>query len=461
VFSDVALALSIGAFLLCWVGSLIYATLIRRASWADPIIQFLAFFALFVLPLPIRALITHEIEGDVTKHLPQLLGYLPVSVLLAALALLCFVVTYSSSLGVRLASQLPTTHAPRGDPYWAVVVLGGFSLFLIAKLAADMGILGFILLGYGSSAETFAKGYLAIGFPWLFVALCFLLYRYAILRQKRDLVLYAAGFMGIAAMQMLMGNRSSVLYMVLVTTLFTHFGIRRLRVSRLVPLAFGLFLVLNVIGHLRGSGYANLVDAAAHWRGNFSDLRASGDLGHGLFYTLTTGEFVVPFETMPQMVRSVGTEISPQWGRSFAASTLFFIPHAIFPERPLPLANWYMKEFYGGETYGLNEGRQFFFLTEGYLNFGPVGVALLAMAWGVLWRAVREYVTASRYSIAACLLYALAVGFIFRLISGDSTSLLVGVAEQSLVPAILGLIMIGGCRTATAPAFREYGTRAG
>lgn len=451
MFSDVALALSIGAFLLCWVGSLIYATLIRRASWADPIIQFLAFFALFVLPLPIRALITHEIEGDVTKHLPQLLDYLPASVLLATLGLICFIVAYSSPLGVRFARRLPTTHGPRRDPYRAVIVLGGFSLFLIAKLAAEIGILGFILLGYGASAETFSKGYLAIGFPWLFVALCFLLYRYGILRQKRDLMLYAAGFMGIAAMQMLMGNRGSVLYMVLVTILFTHFGIRRLRLSRLVPLAFGLFLALNVIGALRGSRYANLVDAATHWQDNFSELRTSGGLGHSLVYTLTTGEFVVPFETMPQMVRSVGTEISPQWGRSFATSPIFFVPHAIFPERPLPLANWYMKQFYGGETYGLNEGRQFFFLTEGYLNFGPVGVALLALAWGVIWRTVREYVTVSRYSTGACLLYAFAVAFMFRLISGDSTSLLVGVAEQSLVPAILALIMIGGCRIGTNP----------
>lgn len=450
MFADWPLAVSLCVFLLCWGGSLLYATAVRHAGWADPVVQFLVFFALFVLPLPVRALITHEIEGDVTKHLPQLLGYLPASVLLAALAIICFLGAYYSSGGVRLARRLPAFGAPRRSPYRAVIVLGALSLFLIAKLAQDVGgILNFVLLGYGSGAEAFRFGYLAIGFPWLFVALCFLLYRYAARRQRRDLILYVAGFAVIAAMQIVLGNRSIVLYMLLVTLLFSHFAISRLSLVRLAPLTMVAFLALNIVGYLRTSHYESLAEALTRWQDTFSDLSTQGELRHGLFYTLTTGEFVVPFETMPQMVRSVGTEIPPQWGRSFVASPLFFVPNALFPGRPLPLTKWYMRQFYGNEAYDLNEGRAFFFLSEGYLNYGPVGIPLLALLWGVLWRAAREYLTVSRYELSAVLLYAFAVAYMFRLIAGDSTSLLVGVAEQDLVPAIMGLIMIGAWRGGT------------
>ena len=47
--------------------------------------------------------------------------------------------------------------------------------------------MGFLLLGYNVTAETVGKGYLAMGFTWLFVASMFLLYGYALERKKRQL----------------------------------------------------------------------------------------------------------------------------------------------------------------------------------------------------------------------------------------------------------------------------------
>lgn len=448
MFTDWPLAFALAVFLVVWSGALLFAIAQRRASWADPVIQFLVFFALFTLPLPIRALITKEIEGDVTKHLPLLIGYLPASVLLATFAIICFIAAYYARTGAWLAHRIRSTRGPRRDPYWAAIGIGAFSLFLIGRLAQNSGgILNFILLGYGSSAETFEKGYLAIGVPWLYVALCFLLYRYAVRRRRLDLLLYTIGFGTIASAQMVLGNRSIVLYMILVTASFLHFAVRRLSLLQLLPLAGGAFIALNVAGFLRASHYASPADLLRQWQEGVTRVATSDiDRRHGWYYTLTTGEFVVPFETMPQMVRSVGTEIPPKWGSSFAVSPLFFVPSVLYASRPLPLGNWYMQQFYGDEKFGRNQGRGFYFLAEGYLNFGPLGVALLASLWGVLWRAAREYLTISQYAPGAVLLYALALAYMFRLIAGDSTTLLVGVAEQDLVPAILGLGLIGAWR---------------
>jgi hypothetical protein len=448
VFSDWPLALALCVFLTCWGGALVYAAAFKRADWADPVIQFLAFFALFTLPLPVRALITHEIEGDVTKHLPQLIAYLPASVLLAALAVICFVLAYYSDVGGRIASRLWVPSHPRRDPYGAAIVLGVFSLLLLARLTQNSGgIINFILLGYASSAQTFGQnGYLAIGFPWLYVALTFFLYRYAVRRRARDLVLYGIGFAAVAGMQMIMGNRSIVLYMVLVTIIFVHSALHRVTMPRLIPIVAAGFVALNMAGYLRKSHYESPAAAFRQWTQGFQEVSSSEELRNGWYYTLTTGEFVVPFETMPQMIRSIGTDVPPQWGASFATAPLFFVPSAVFPNRPLTIGQWYMAQFYGDERRGLNEGRGFYFLSEGYMNFGPVGIPLLALCWGVFWRMMREYLVRARRDPGAALLYAFTVAYMFRSIAGDSRTLLVGIAEQAVVPAILGLMMIGAWR---------------
>ena len=118
------------------------------------------------------------------------------------------------------------------------------------------------------------------------------------------------------------------------------------------------------------------------------------------------------------------------------------VPSAIFPERPLPLANWYIERFYGkGQT--SNEGRAFFFLTEGYLNFGPPGIVLVALFWGAFWGALHSWLSASRRDLAVLLIYSLMVGFIFRCIRGDFSTLLIATTEQSLIAAAIGLWLSG------------------
>jgi hypothetical protein len=107
-----------------------------------------------------------------------------------------------------------------------------------------------------------------------------------------------------------------------------------------------------------------------------------------------------------------------------------------------------MSKYYGG-GYGLNEGRAFFFLAEGYLNFGPAGVFLVAVAWGLLWGALHRWMQRGRDRFGTVLVYALTVGYMFRCIAGEFTTLLVGITQQSLVAVaivILVTLMFGARR---------------
>lgn len=398
---------------------------------------FIGFLSLFTLPLPIRACMTEFASGDVTPHLPGLLPYLPIAVALVAFSLPWFVWGYYSGVAKKLGAKIwrPKT----GSHYYrAFLVLIGVSLALVAILAGG-DILHFVLLGYGSTAETPGKGYLAIGLPGTSVASMFLLCRYMAYRQRRDLIFFVLISLTLAAFELIMGRRGEVMHMLVTTLIFWHYTIRRLSFKAVAVVGIIAFVFLNEYGMVRSSRYESLSDVVQRSADNFGALRNGGGTAAAAYYTLTGGEFVVPFETFPQMVKSVGPEIFPMLGLTYARTPVFFVPQAIYPgHRPDPLANWYMKEFYGS-GWGFNEGRGFYFLSEGYLNFGPAGVLGLMVLWGILLGAVHHYMRNSKGGPGAALLFSLALASIPAGIAGDFSSILVGLPEQYLIAAVLGI----------------------
>jgi len=433
---NASLVLAIIAYVAVAVTTVAYAVLVRKAKLADPILQFVFFLSLFVLPLPVRVCMTLDIEGDVTDHLAELLPYVPEAVFLTAMGLVIFAFAYYSRAGVLIGDYLPRV---RGGGRWrlAFVLLAVLSLFLIFQLAASAGgLLGFLLLGYNVTAETIGKGYLAMGFTWLFVAAMFLLYGYALERKTRHLVAFVVAFGVVVLMHLLMARRAVLLFMGLAVWLFWHHAIRPVKPRSLLIAGGVCFLALNALGGLRSSAYEGFDDLWAKTTKNWDGLVNSD--GHGFVYTLTTGEFVVPFETLPQMIESVGSTVSPEFGMTYLRAPLQVIPQALYPGRPLPLANWYVARFYGG-GWGFNEARQFFFIAEGYLNFGIPGVILTMLVWGFFLRAIRQYSHAAKGDPSVALVCSLVVAFIPNAISSDSIALLVGLPETSLVAALIGL----------------------
>lgn len=414
-----------------------YAVLVRKAKLSDPILQFVFFLSLFVLPLPVRACMTLDVEGDVADHLLELVPYLPEAVFLTTLALAVFAFTYYSRVGTVVGDRLPKV---QGGPRWrlAFVLLSALSLFLIIQLATSAGgLMGFLLLGYKATAETVGKGYLAMGFTWLFVASMFLLYGYAIERKKWQLISFILAFGVVVLMHLVLARRGAILYMGLAVWLFWHHAVRPIKTRSLIIPGIICFIGLNVVGVLRNSAYEGFDDLWARTTRSW-DSQSNSGLGHAFVYTLTTGEFVVPFETFPQMIESVGSAVSPEFGMTYIRAPLQVIPQALFPGRPLPLANWYMQKFYGG-GYDFNEGRAFFFLAEGYLNFGIVGVIMTALLWGIALGGLQRYALVSAESPGSCLLYSLTVAYIGSAISGEAISVVVALPETSLVAAGIGL----------------------
>lgn len=439
--------LAIGIHVLVTVALAVFFVRVRKCDFFSPAIQFLLFYTLFVLPLPIRMAMTNEIAGDVTSHLPQLRPYMLVSVVLCTLGLPFFALGYQSKLAGALARVTPRPPSGRSDmSVSAFVLIAGLSLTLIALLARDSGgVLNFLLLGYDASAQMFGRGYLAAGFPWFFVGTLFLLYRYVRSRSRVVLIAFFSLLLGQMAAQLVLGARSQVMYYALTVAIFYHYAVHRLSMKQVLAIGAVGFVCLNLWGLLRGSNYRSVNDLVRTVTEDVVQSHATGTFRENWAYTLTQGEFVVPFETMPQMIKSAGDEIPFEWGWTYLRAPLFFIPSAIFPERPQALANWYMERFYGG-GYGENEGRQFFFLAEAYLNFGPAGIPLLMLIWGLALGFLDKYRQLSGNAPGIVLMFALIVAFIPRGIAGDAVTMLVGVPEQVFAIALFGIFISTGFR---------------
>jgi hypothetical protein len=433
--SDEWLFLSLTLYVLIALGTLWYAVFLRKAHLLDPIVQFLMFLSLFVIPLPLRVLLTKAIEGDITDHLPHLLAYMPGAVLMTALSVPLFAWGYYSRFAKAVAVHLPQPKTGK-HMYAPVLLLVAFSLFLLSQLARSQGgIFNFVLLGYGATSEMFGKGYLAIGFPWLWVASMFLLYRYAVRRKMLDLILFGVFFFLLFAIFLVMGSRNMIVYTILTAAVFWHHAVARLSMQRLFVVVIVCFAGLNIVGYLRTSKYQSLTE---FWNKSVSAYDNTGGESGRVFYTLTTGEFVVPFETLPQMMRSVGSDVPPQFGLTYLKDALQWIPSVLFPSRPPTLTHWYMETFYDRDT-GLNIGKSFFFLSEGYLNFGPLGIFFTMFVWGVFWGTVHCYLYTSQGEPGSILLCALTIAFIYRGIAGDFATMFVGLPEQSLSAAVIGI----------------------
>ena len=143
------------------------------------------------------------------------------------------------------------------------------------------------------------------------------------------------------------------------------------------------------------------------------------------------------------MVKSVGIDMSPRYGLTYLQAPLLLVPTDIFPHRPQALENWYMQTFYG-EYFSGNANRSFFFLSEGYLNFGPVGVVLTMIAWGLFLGAAENYSRRMRGEPGAALLYALTLAFVFRGIAGHFGSWVSALSSQAIGIAIIGVWIANG-----------------
>lgn len=415
---------------------------------------FLLAMALFTLPLPIRAMFTLSAEGDVSPQLRQFAAYLPLAVAYCAVFNAVFAASFLRLRRSRAATTPTAPASPVGGLEWATLVaIAGVALWMLFQLAGEAGgLLGLVLMGYKVTETFVGASHYAIGFEWLTGASVVALAIALRSRRRGFLAIVAGLLLAQTAAYAVMGRRGALVVLVGACLYLYHVLWRRLAARFWIAIGLAGFIALNVIGLLRGDKYEDVATLAETVATRGESLREPGEESN-LFYTLTTGHFAVPFETLPQVMRTFGDAYAPGIGAYTLRSLLLLVPSGLWEDRPLPLANWYMKEFY--EETALNEGRQFFFLSEAYMNFGALGAVIWALlfAWG--WFAVAQRSDARRGDPLTVTFVAILVGSTLTFVAADSgfvIAFLKGYAFPVLAVALVRLLRGAGSAAAAVAA---------
>lgn len=386
---------------------------------------FICIVILYVLPLPIAVIMGTE-GGNLSEDLFIFQDKIPLALIYTSIFL--FVFTMCSRLKVpsftiinHIKKNVIRARISIFTPLWLSLVVVSFTLLMM--LASQVGGMSNLFLkGYKITELFVGQGHFAISFEWLSALLIIWAARGAVSGNKYR---YSAGIVMLALYLLLllvMGRRGMVVVVGLAAVYLMIQTGHIKRLSLFGPFAVIGFILLNWIGLVRGESYASASELISVLVAKTKDLAVAGDLFVNLSYTLTTGLFVVPFESLPQLMLCFNDLGDFWYGSSIFRSLLLLVPGFLMSERPLPLSNWYMQEFYGG-GYALNEGRQFFFLSEAYLNFGWFGCVLWAILVAIIIRMFSQSGRLSSYQLLA--IRALFFGNLLNFVASDTTSFFV------------------------------------
>ncbi|ASW76164.1 hypothetical protein IQ37_06205 [Chryseobacterium piperi] len=241
-----------------------------------------------------------------------------------------------------------------------------YSIFLVILLILLTGYMSYFFISIGAFFnlsvltkdrsevfETREQSQIVVGLLISGIYLYFIYYYKKI--SKLILFIISAILLYYVLMQLAAGNRRD--FMPMVTGVFWIFvNIKKLKFNLFwfVVLLFSIF-IFQYLGTIRGSLSSNT---------NMNSSESS-------VAALTNNEFTYPFYTLSFEVDDMlKNKIEYKYGESLSYPVLFFIPRAIYPEKPNSLANQFIQKHFG-KRYKM--GFAYTPVSEAFVNFGVLG----------------------------------------------------------------------------------------
>jgi len=403
-------------------------------------IAFILIHSLYVIPLPLRTLIdpVYTIVNDGSS--PELLNfidYLAFALYFSSLFNVFFAISFVVFAQKFSKKMLKKKYARINSSFWIIyMIFFLISIGILVKFAQDSGgLIGLILSGYHITEKFVGHSQYAIAFEWIGV-LTILLFAVASVRKEKILFLVSVVMIFIVTISFLIMGRRAVIVVLGISLLFIyHENIKRITLPMFLGILFVGFIGLNIVGLLRGDSYSDLTSLTDTVSTKINSQANDGTLENGLFYTLTNGNFVIPYETFPQVIKGFGSFYPPGLGTYTIGSLLLLVPNFIWPDRPLPLSNWYIDTFYGNAP--MNEGRQFYILSSFYMDFGPLGILFTSILLGIFFAWLSRISLLWSNSPVLLTGIALVLGNILNIIANDIFGWGVAFVKTVFIPLLV------------------------
>lgn len=339
-----------------------------------------------------------------------LYGYfLAVGIALASLFVVCSG-TLSRNNDI-LSQRSPETEGIPGISkfiiFWSIA-----GWILIALEIWELGGLGaFLSMGYGTDRYKATSAFAFAGFSNEWLSLSFMAaLQVVLLKQKISRALVASvgiSFLLWVYFILVSGGRSLILRLLVGCMLQVHYTRRRLRAFAMALPCLAIYCFLVMFGHARGvlaeEGLGKAVTKMGTMLVDNPELLAPTSFG----------ELLNPAKSLYDT--TTGFLKDELWlGKSYFNIPLIFAPHALVPNRPLTVGEWYA---YQAEPDFAEDGGGLGLLTlsEGMLNFGYFGVflqmSLLAIPVCVAYRWFAKRLKSGKFAYAS-ICYCSIVSFV-------------------------------------------------
>jgi oligosaccharide repeat unit polymerase len=384
------------------------ATLYRGARDSfSPGVLFTAMCGLYTMFFPLAVFL--GITGPEYSE-DRLYGYfLAVGIALVSLWVVC-----SGTLSRRndiLSARSPESYGIPGISVFIVFwSLAGWALIAL-EIWQLGGIGAFLSMGYGTDRYKATSQFAFAGFSNEWLSLTFMAtLQLVLLKQKISRALVVS--VGISFFLwiyfiLIGGGRSMILRLLMGVMLQVHYTRRKLKISAMVLPCLLVYIFLVMFGHARGVlAEEGLGNAVAKMGTMLAENPA-------LLAPTSFGELMNPAKSLYD---TTGGFLKDElWlGKSYFNIPLIFAPHAIVPNRPLTVGEWYV---YQAEPDFAEDGGGLGLLTlsEGMLNFGYFGIfvqmCLLAVPVCLAYRWFSKRLKSGRYAYAS-ICYCSIVSFV-------------------------------------------------
>lgn len=194
---------------------------------------------------------------------------------------------------------------------------------------------------------------------------------YNILKSKKISVVDILLLIGFILFSLTSGHRTSLVEVIIALMVVVNYRIKLIKAKYLAIIGVAGLFFLVALGHLRAES-------------NIKDMYSLlSENGKELFELASSGEFSNTVGTcFTYIERDVNGEGAINFGLSWLNEVAMFIPTSLWHNRPLPLPEKYVKQFFPEAPDGYGKG--WFVLTDGYMAFGVFGVILEMFLLGIV-----------------------------------------------------------------------------
>lgn len=409
------------------------------------ILSFLFIFSIYIYPLALFYLSGDIATGDISPDIYDFGSYIPFSLFLSSIFIILLSILFkkwNSNLKVQSSILEPLLKIDIA----IIGLLFVICIYLLIELGRSVGGIAMLILkGYSVTELFIGKGQYAVAFEWI-STIVLLFFANSLLKRNKFYISLSLSFLLFLIIAFsVMGRRAAVVVLLGSALMCYNLLYARIKIIYLVFLVSIGFLFLTYVGFLRGQSFDDISTGIESIQKK-SDVLA-GDDDFDMLYTIKTGNFAVPMETLPRIISASGKNYYFGLGYYSFSSFLNIIPVFLWEARPIPLSSWYMSEFYGNTN--LNEGRQFFLLTAPYMDFGPFGIIIFAILFGFFLTKLNFlYINASKNTLIITLI-SLFYGSLMNLISNDFLGFLVAFIKGYGFPILIVLIIKKSLKLAT------------